>query len=175
MQASSKDLPADDLRRHPTLVDPDTPDLPHIGIGAGVYTVLVSGADTDGRYTLIDMLIPAGSGPPPHRHDFEEMFHLLEGEMEVTVRGETHRLHAGQTINIPANAPHGFRIGADGPARLLCFCLPAGQEEFFALVGERLPTRTTLPEPLTAAVAAERRQRILALAPRFRTELLPQA
>lgn len=36
------------------------------------YTILLSGKDTAGRFALIDMLIPGGSGPPPHRHDFEE-------------------------------------------------------------------------------------------------------
>ena len=33
------------------------------------------------------MFVPPGGGPPPHRHDFEEMFHVLEGEVEVTFRG----------------------------------------------------------------------------------------
>ena len=44
--------------------------------------------DTAGRYTLIDMHVPPGGGPPPHRHDFEEMFTVLEGEVELTFRGE---------------------------------------------------------------------------------------
>jgi Cupin domain len=30
------------------------------------------------------MHIPPGGGPPPHRHDFEEMFSVLEGEIETT-------------------------------------------------------------------------------------------
>ena len=35
------------------------------------------------------MHVLAGGGPPPHRHDFEEMFTLLQGELEFTFRGET--------------------------------------------------------------------------------------
>ena len=31
------------------------------------YTILLSGEDTDGRYCLIDMLVPPGGGPGPHR------------------------------------------------------------------------------------------------------------
>jgi quercetin dioxygenase-like cupin family protein len=27
---------------------------------------------------VIDMHVPPGGGPPPHRHDFEEMFTVLE-------------------------------------------------------------------------------------------------
>ena len=41
-------------------------------------------AETAGRYCLIDMLVPDGGGPPPHRHDFEEMFTLLQGELAFT-------------------------------------------------------------------------------------------
>jgi Cupin domain len=33
--------------------------------------------------------VPPGGGPPPHRHDFEEMFTLIDGEIEFTFRGET--------------------------------------------------------------------------------------
>ena len=165
-------LPADDLARSATIVGGDDPGLTHLGIGAGTYTILVSGEETGGRYSLIDMFVPAG-GPPPHRHDFEEMFHILEGELELTFRGETHRAAAGQTVNIPANAPHGFRVVSPTPVRMLCLCVPAGQEAFFKLVGEPLPTRTTPPTPPTAEILAERRTILMANALRFRSEFLP--
>ena len=42
----------------------------------------MTGEQTAGRYSLIDMLVPPGGGPPPHRHDFEEMFTILAGEIE---------------------------------------------------------------------------------------------
>jgi mannose-6-phosphate isomerase-like protein (cupin superfamily) len=87
-------LPADDGTRAPTRVDPDAPGLTHIAVVGDTYTYLIEGRDTNGRYALIDMLIPAGGGPPPHRHDFEEMFHVLDGLMEVTVRAETEEFFA---------------------------------------------------------------------------------
>jgi quercetin dioxygenase-like cupin family protein len=88
----------------------------------------VAGKDTGGRYCLIDMHIPPGGGPPPHRHDFEEMFSILEGEIEATFRGRKTIIRTGETINIPANAPHQFQNKSEQPARLLCLCSPAGQE-----------------------------------------------
>lgn len=172
MTNSTSTLPADDLSRNATIVHADDPGLLHLGVGAGTYTVLISGAQTGGRYTMIDMLVPAG-GPPPHRHDFEEIFHILEGELEITFRDTVHRVGPGQTVNIPANAPHGFRVVSDQPARFLCICLPSGQEEFFKLVGEVLPTRTTSPTPPTPEVLAERRTIMLANAARFHSEFLP--
>lgn len=44
---------------------------------------------------LIDMHVPPGGGPPPYRHDFEESFTLLEGELEVTFRGSRRVVRAG--------------------------------------------------------------------------------
>src|SRR5712672_3752109 len=137
-------VPPDDLQRNLALARPnEDQNLPHIGLVGDTYTILLSGEDTAGRYTLIDMLVPQGGGPPPHRHDFEEMFTVLEGEIEVTFRGETTTVGTGETVNVPANAPHRFTNAAATPARLLCLCTPAGQEEFFALIGDPVPSRTS--------------------------------
>ena len=119
-----------------------------LGWWATRYTILVAGKDTAGRYCLIDMHIPTGGGPPPHRHDFEEMFSVLEGEIEASFRGKKTIIRTGETINIPANAPHQFQNKSGQPARLLCLCSPAGQEEFFKEVGVPVATRTTPPPPL---------------------------
>jgi hypothetical protein len=58
-------IPADDPTRDLTLVDVNDEKLTHLAIVGDTYTILTRGADTGGRYALIDMLIPAGGGPPP--------------------------------------------------------------------------------------------------------------
>jgi quercetin dioxygenase-like cupin family protein len=136
------------------------------------YTILVTGAETAGKYTLIDMHVPPGGGPPPHRHDFEEMFTVLDGEVQVTFRGQTLVARAGETINVPANAPHAFTNLADTPSRLLCLCAPSGQEQFFTLVGQPVATRTEAPPPLSADAQAAFIAKSKALAPDYKTELL---
>ena len=78
----SMTLPTDNPQRSLTHAQPDN--LPHIGLVGDTYTVTVTGEQTDGRFCVIDMHIPPGGGPPPHRHDFEETFILLEGQMETT-------------------------------------------------------------------------------------------
>jgi len=166
-------IPPDDPQRKLAVARPETDEtLPHIGLVGDTYTILIAGADTAGRYTLIDMLVPPGGGPPPHRHDFEEMFTILEGEIEFTFRGERLVARAGETINIPANAPHVFTNASGQPARLLCMCTPAGQEEFFQQVGEPVATRTSAPPVLDADGRAEFIRAAIALAPKYRTELL---
>jgi mannose-6-phosphate isomerase-like protein (cupin superfamily) len=119
-------LPPDDLQRTLTLARPDTDQtLPHIGLVGDTYTITVSGDETADRFCVIDMHIPPGGGPAPHRHDFEETFILLEGEIEATFRGKKSLARAGDTINIPANFGykfgyrHQFGLITDNYAKLL--------------------------------------------------------
>jgi len=169
-------VPPDDPRRELAIAQPDTDQkIPHIGVVGDTYTILLTAKDTAGRFCLIDMHIPPGGGPPPHRHDFEETFRVLEGELDVVFRGAKRRLCAGETINVPANAPHQFHNSSSQPVRMLCICSPAGQEEFFAEVGVPVATRTTPPPKLDEAAQAEFKAKAAALAPKYRTELLESA
>ncbi len=166
-------LPPDNPSRKLTSASSDN--VLHIGVVGDTYTILLTGEDTAGRFCLIDMYVPPGGGPPPHRHDFEETFTVLEGELEANFRGQKMTLHAGQTINIPANAPHQFHNSTTKAARMLCICSPAGQEGFFREVGVPVATRTTAPPKLDAAAQAAFISKAQALAPKYRTELLPTA
>jgi quercetin dioxygenase-like cupin family protein len=166
-------IPLDNLKRTLTLGQPDN--LPHIGLVGDTYTITVTGEQTDGRFCVIDMHIPPGGGPPPHRHDFEETFILLEGEMEATFRGKKSIVRAGDTLNIPANAPHQFHNTSTAPVRMLCVCSPAGQEKFFMEVGVPVATRTTSPPKLGEKEQAAFIEKVKALAPKYRTELLKEA
>jgi quercetin dioxygenase-like cupin family protein len=168
-------VPPDDLKRNLTIAQIDKDQgLQHIGLVGDTYTITVSGDDTAGRFCVIDMHIPPGGGPPPHRHDFEETFILLEGEIEATFRGKKSVVRAGDTVNIPANAPHQFHNASSKPTRLLCICSPAGQENFFREVGTPVATRTTPPPKLDEGQQAEFAQRVMALAPKYRTQLLKE-
>jgi quercetin dioxygenase-like cupin family protein len=166
-------IPDDDPQRTLVVARPDDDaNLPHIALAGDTYTVLLTGSDTAGRYTLIDMHIPPEGGPPPHRHDFEEMFTILEGELEITFRGEKITAHAGQTVNVPANAPHMFHNATQDAARLLCLCSPPGQEEFFMEVGEPVATRTTPAPPLDDTGRQAQMAKVGELAPKYRTDLM---
>ena len=121
------------------------------------------------------MHIPPGGGPPPHPHDYEETFILLEGEMEATFRGRKLIVRAGETLNIPANAPHQFHNSFAGPVRMLCICSPAGLEKFFIEVGIPVATRTTHPPELDEKERAAFIEKVKTLNPKYRTELLREA
>ena len=173
MSTALRTIPPDNPERALTLAQLDT--LPHIGLVGDTYTITVTGEQTAGRFCVIDMHIPPGGGPPPHRHDFEETFIVLEGETEATCRGQKSIVRAGNTINIPANAPHQFHNTSTESVRMLCICSPAGQENFFQEVGVSVATRTTPPPKLDPKEQAAFIDKVKALAPKYRTELLREA
>lgn len=165
-------LPSDDLTRALTHCNVDGKDVPHIGLVGDTYTITVTGEETANRFCVIDMHVPPGGGPGPHRHDFEETFVLLDGEVEMTFRGEKSTAQAGDTVHIPANAPHQFHNSSLKPARMLCICSPAGNEKFFLEVGVPVATRTTPPPAMDGQQMAAFVTKAKALAPKYRTELL---
>ncbi len=44
-----------------------------------------------------------------HTAPFDALAHVLEGEAEITIAGQSFRLGAGQMILMPANRPHAVR------------------------------------------------------------------
>jgi uncharacterized cupin superfamily protein len=100
------------------------------------------------------------------------MFTILDGEIEVTFRGVKSVVRVGETANIPANAPHHFRNTSVRPARLLCLCSPAGQEEYFMAIGIPVASRTAPYPKLDEASQAALKAKAEALASQYRTEFL---
>lgn len=153
-----------ELRRDPqhelVIARPESDEtLPHVCVVGDTYTILVSGKQTNGRYSLLDMLVPdQGGRPSPHRHDFEELFILLDGEIEFMFRDSKHIVRAGESINIPANAPHNFKNVSGQTARMLCMCSPANAH--------------VTPPNLSTADQQRRKRLLFELVPKYRTELL---
>jgi hypothetical protein len=169
-------LPPDDPARTLAHARPDAAgSLPHLALAGDTYTVLLTGADTAGRFTLIDMYVPPGGGPPPHRHDFEETFSLLDGEIAFTFRGDPWWPAPARRSTCRPTPRTRSATRPTGPARMLCVCAPAGQEQFFLALGARVGSRTAPPPSLSDAEQADLRARAAALAPQYRTEFLPPA
>jgi quercetin dioxygenase-like cupin family protein len=165
-------IPDDDPARSLTVASHDDPATTFVSLVGDTYAMLITGKQTNGQYCLIDMRVPDGGGPPPHRHDFEEMFTILEGQIEFTFRGEKHLVGAGSTVNIPANAPHFFRNTSGAPARMLCMCTPAGQDEYFQRVGTVVDSWDAPPPQLTDDERADQRRRAGELASTYRSEFI---
>jgi quercetin dioxygenase-like cupin family protein len=169
-------IPPDDPSRKLTIAKPDDASARRVFVAGDTYSIIVSGADTGGRFCLIDMLVPDGGGPPPHRHDFEEMFSLLDGDLEFTFRGETQTVKAPATVAIPSNAPHQFKNKSGKTVHMLCMCAPAGLDAMFLEVGVPLEGGASQPpKPEGGPSPEERLKQMQALARKYRTEILPHA
>ncbi|MBI4586784.1 MAG: cupin domain-containing protein [Planctomycetes bacterium] len=59
--------------------------------------------------TLTIFAFDEGQGLSEHTAPFDAMVQVLEGEVEVTISGKSHRLGGGQMIIMPANEPHALK------------------------------------------------------------------
>lgn len=111
-----------------------------------LLTILASGQDTDGRFSLVEAEAAPGQEPPPHLHHREdEAYYVLEGDAVFDVGGERFVATPGDFVFLPRGVAHSFQIA--GPrARVLILVSPAGFEGYFRDLGE--PARAlTLPPP----------------------------
>jgi mannose-6-phosphate isomerase-like protein (cupin superfamily) len=94
--------------------------------------ILADSRDTAGRYALVEVYAPACyDGPPMHVHDdCDELFHILEGGLKITIAGQLIVAHAGDTIIAPRGTPHTFANPFLTPSRFLVQWTPGGFEGF---------------------------------------------
>ena len=96
-------------------------------------TVLLRSEETAGVVSMIELSSDAGfAGPPLHRHDFDEAFYVLEGELTFKLGDEVFTRTAGELAFAPRNVAHTYANHSDAPARALLVCTPAGFERYFA-------------------------------------------
>lgn len=109
-----------------------------LNIAGGEYRIITSGKETNGLYAIIEMTVPSGAGPVPHSHpNFEEIFYVLEGELNFKSETGTFLAQKGATVSIPKGGIiHNFKNNSDKPAKLLCTVIPAGLDDFFIEVNE---------------------------------------
>jgi quercetin dioxygenase-like cupin family protein len=131
--------------------------------------VLLRSEETHGELAAVEL---GGRGRPPlHRHDFDETFYVLEGELTFQLDGEVVTRRAGELAFAPRGIPHTYANLSGAPARVLLIVTPAGFERYFArLAAERqgveppewargpIPNVTTLGPPLDQK-ASRRAQR----------------
>jgi len=100
-------------------------------------TVLLSGEQTGGAFTMMLIVTPPGGGPPPHCHKREdEWFYILEGCVEFWRDGVWTEVPAGAAAFLPRGSRHTFRSCGDTPLRMIVHAAPAGFEIFFERIAE---------------------------------------
>jgi quercetin dioxygenase-like cupin family protein len=95
-------------------------------------TVKLTGKDTNNQYTLVEEYNEPGTQIPLHVHESEdEVFHLLEGELEVQIGNEFKQLKTGDIIFCPRGVPHAWKVIGDSKAKVMLSVFPSGIENLF--------------------------------------------
>ena len=112
-----------------------------------MQTFKLTGKDTNGLFTLIEEENEPGTGIPPHVHENEdEVFKVIEGEMELTVGDKTTILKAGDLAFGPRGIPHSWKIVGNSKAKVILSVFPAGIEDMFEELGTLPPGPPDFPK-----------------------------
>lgn len=109
---------------------------PSLDLGLGRPTIKV-GAALSAQIGVVEGEVPPGGGfQIPHWHeDLDEVFYVLEGQIQFLLDGQWRRAVAGSTVLVPAGTVHAFRNASEQPARQLVIG-PAEVAELIADLGE---------------------------------------
>jgi quercetin dioxygenase-like cupin family protein len=118
--------------------------------GGNHVTNLLEAGATGHAVDAISVRADAGGGPPPHRHEFGEWFHVLEGSLDITTAADDEivtlcRAEAGDSVWVPPNAWHGTINASGGQVRFLVVGVPGTMTEYFAEAGVEVPNQDTPP------------------------------
>lgn len=98
----------------------------------GPTTIKARTENTAGSFTLLEVMIPPGQGPPLHVHAREdEMWYVLEGHLRFKADDAMLDAPGGAFVFVPRGVHHCFQNIGDEPARILVMFTPGGMERFF--------------------------------------------
>lgn len=133
-----------------------------------LWIVLADGNDTGGRFSMMEQLLPKGSGPGPHKHTWsDETFYMLDGEITLLVGDEIRTARKGDFIMVPRSTRHAFRVDSD-TARFLNGYTPASMEALIVELATPASERNLPPKGAVAPPAMNP-----ALLQRYGMDVLP--
>ena len=112
-----------------------------------LLSVLLKAEDTGGLLSLLKVTEVKGLEPPPHTHTREdEIFYLLNGEIEFFVGGKTYKATAGDCMFLPRNIMHSFKVITE-QSDVMMLLTPGGFEKYFIEMSEKAPELKQPPRP----------------------------
>ena len=106
--------------------------------------VLLRSEETNGVVAIV--ALGSGGRPPLHRHDFDEAFYVLEGELTFQLGDDVFTRKAGELAFAPRGVPHTYANLSGAPARVLLVITPAGFERYFDGIAARITGGEPPPE-----------------------------
>ena len=106
---------------------------------SGTPNVILNSKETAGDIYLVQGIMPEGSEVPEHIHELEdEIFHVLEGTVELILGNETLEGNVGDIIYLPRGIKHGIKTKGTKTAKVLNYVIPGKNfENFFNEMSEK--------------------------------------
>jgi mannose-6-phosphate isomerase-like protein (cupin superfamily) len=119
-----------------------------------VYTIKISGDETQGRYSIWEIETAPNNGPLLHKHSMEdEAFYILEGDFSFSHCSKETKASKGQLIYAPRAEFHTYKNIGGTVGKHLLIITPPQFEMFFKEIGIPIEDKSSFqPPPITAAV-----------------------
>jgi quercetin dioxygenase-like cupin family protein len=108
------------------------------------FTIILNGDDSDGKYSIIEVLFPAEKEKeiPLHKHAFEDVLvYVIEGSFLIQYKNELINGHEGMILKLEKNIEHSYKKVGNDTGKLLMTYTPAGVENYFREI-DSLPKTT---------------------------------
>lgn len=114
-----------------------------------IITMKVTGAETGGKYAVLDVDIPPNNGPPLHKHSGEdEGIYIAEGDFSFLYMDREIKATKGMFLFVEKDKFHTFKNVSNIPGKLVAVVTPAGFEHFFEEAGMLVDNITDFSPPV---------------------------
>jgi quercetin dioxygenase-like cupin family protein len=105
-------------------------------MSANAPRVLLRSEESGGHVAIVEL--GGGGRPPLHRHEFDETYYILEGELTFHLDDDVFTRRAGELGFAPRGVAHTYGNLSSAPARALLVITPAGFERYFDGIAARI-------------------------------------
>jgi quercetin dioxygenase-like cupin family protein len=106
--------------------------------------IRVSAKDTQGLYSLVEIVSDPGDGTPMHIHEREdEHIAVLDGTARIAYGDKVFDSQAGEVVTLRKGIPHAWGNRSSAPLRIAVLASPGGVEEILGLIAKT--SRTDFP------------------------------
>lgn len=135
-----------------------------------IYSLLVTGKESNNVFFQFEAIVPEGGGPPPHLHSREdETIYVVSGNVEFRLGDKKHQAKAGDFVYISRGTVHNFKNVGKETAKLILTFSPAGMDDYFAEVFPEVKDKNAAPPPITDELI----RKLTEVAPKYGLTFLP--
>jgi mannose-6-phosphate isomerase-like protein (cupin superfamily) len=99
--------------------------------------IRISAADTNGAYSVVEIVSDPRDGTPKHIHQNEdEHFIILEGTARIVSGDKTFDAAAGTAVTLSKGVPHAWCNLSGSPLRMAVIVSPGGIEDILPLIAK---------------------------------------